>query len=139
MIGIDFTGRTVLVTGGAGGLGRACVEMFLGAGATAVACDLPSDRLEALVEAFRGPDSRLRVVPLDLSDRENCARLPELACAAADVDSLDVLVNAVGVMRTLPLSDISAEQWSRTLDINLTGVFATIQATAKVMPREARS
>ncbi len=133
MINLDFTGRTVLVTGGAGGLGRACVETFLAAGATVVVCDLPSPRLDALVEEVEVPD-RLRVVPLDLSDRDNSAALPALACTAAGVSTLDVLVNAVGVMRTVPFADITAEQWSRTLEINLSGVFATIQAAARLMP-----
>jgi len=134
VINIDFTGRTVLITGGAGGLGRACVEMFLAGGATVVVCDLPSERLDGLVEDLGGTDVRLRVAPLDLSDRNNCARVPELACAAAGTGTLDVLVNAVGVMRTVPFADITAEQWTRTLEVNLSGVFATIQAAARLMP-----
>jgi NAD(P)-dependent dehydrogenase (short-subunit alcohol dehydrogenase family) len=134
VIGIDFSGRTVLVTGGAGGLGRACVEMFLGGGATVVVSDLPSARLDTLVGDLGGTDSRLRVVPLDLSDRDNCARLPQLACEAAGVATIDVLVSAVGVLRTTPFAEVSADQWSRTLEINLNGVFATTQAAARVMP-----
>ena len=133
MINIDFTGRTVLVTGGAGGLGRACVETFLAGGATVVVSDLPCARLDAIVADLGGPNSQLRIVPLDLSDRDNCTRLPALACDAAGVSTLDVLVNAVGVMRTVPFADLTAEQWSRTLEINLSGVFATIQAAAVLM------
>lgn len=132
MIGIDLSGRTALVTGGAGGLGRACVEALLDAGATVVVSDLPSARLEAVV-ADLGGDGRLHSVPLDLSDRANAATLPELACDAAGVDSIEVLVNAVGVLKTTPFAELTAEQWSRTLEINLTGVFATIQSTARLM------
>lgn len=133
VIHLDFTGRTVLITGGAGGLGRACVEAFLEGGAAVVVSDLPSERLDKLVADLGGEVGRLHVVPLDLSDRENCARLPGLACAAAGVDSLDVLVNSVGVLRTAPLVDITSEQWSRTIEINLSGVFATMQAAARLM------
>ncbi|MFC5253317.1 SDR family NAD(P)-dependent oxidoreductase [Streptomyces nigrescens] len=133
MINLDFSGRTVLVTGGAGGLGRACVEMFLEGGARVVVSDLPSGRLDDLVSGSVGEAGRLHLVPLDLSDRENCSRLPELACAAAQVESLDVLVNAVGVVRTAPFADITADQWTRTIEINLSGVFATIQAAAARM------
>lgn len=135
MSGRDFSGRTVLVTGGAGGLGRACVETFLAGGATVVVSDLASDRLDALMSDSAAYDDRLVAVPLDLSVRANCARLPQLACEAAGVTTLDVLVNAVGVMRTIPFADITAEQWSRTLEINLSGVFATIQAAAALMPK----
>jgi NAD(P)-dependent dehydrogenase (short-subunit alcohol dehydrogenase family) len=131
--GLDFSGRTVLVTGGAGGLGRACVESFADGGAQVVVSDLPSARLDALVSGPAGHTGRLHVVPLDLSDRENCARLPGLACEAAGVRSLDALVNAVGVMRTVPFADITHDQWTRTIEINLSGVFATIQAAAARM------
>lgn len=130
---IDFSGRTVLVTGGAGGLGLACVEAFLAGGAVVVVCDLPSERLDTLVAELGGAGGRLRVVPLDLSDRENCAQLPSLACAAAGVGALDILVNAVGIMRTTPFDEVRPGQWSRIMEVNLNGVFATMQAAARVM------
>lgn len=132
MSAFDVTGRTALVTGGAGGLGRACAEALLDGGATVVLCDLPSERLDGTVREL---DARGRVVavPLDLSDRSNCARLPRLACDAAAVARLDILVNAVGVMRTVPFAELGAEQWTRTVEINLNGVFATIHAAAEVM------
>jgi NAD(P)-dependent dehydrogenase (short-subunit alcohol dehydrogenase family) len=133
LITLDFTGRTVLVTGGAGGLGQACVETFLDGGATVVVSDLPSARLDALVSGPAGETGRLRAVPLDLSDVDNCGRLPGLACEAAGVESLDVLVNSVGVLRTAPFAEVTADQWSRTMQINLNGVFATVQAAATLM------
>ena len=131
MTAFDFSGRTALVTGGAGGLGRACVEELLDGDATVVVADLPSARLDQLVDDLGG--GRLHVVPLDLSDRDNCARLPGLACDAAGVETLDILVNCVGVLHTTPFAELSLEQWSRTVEINLSGVFATIQASARLM------
>ena len=50
MTAFDFSGRTALVTGGAGGLGRACVEELLDGDATVVVADLPSARLDQLVD-----------------------------------------------------------------------------------------
>ncbi len=133
MNGGDFSGRTVLITGGAGGLGRACAELLVDSGATVVVSDLPSERLEQLEASFAEHPGRFHTVPLDLSDRENCRRLPSLALEAAGTDSLDVLVNAVGVLRTTPFAELGSDQWSRTLEINLSGVFTTMQAAAAVM------
>ncbi len=131
-LGLDFSGRTVLVTGAAGGLGRACAELFLTTGATVVACDLDSPRLE-VVGAELAAHGRVHTVGLDLSDLAACRALPGLAVEAAGAARLDVLVNAVGIMRTTPFADLDDEQWQRTLDINLTGVFATVQAAASLM------
>lgn len=133
MSALDFAGRTALVTGGAGGLGRACVETFLDGGGTVVVSDVSSRRLDQLVDELAGASGRVHPIELDLSDRDNCGRLPALACHEAGVDSLDVLVNSVGVMKTLPFADITADQWTRTIEINLNGVFTTIQAAARVM------
>lgn len=132
MTAFDLTGRTALVTGGAGGLGRACATTLLDGGATVVLCDLPSEGLDRAARELGG-HGPVVTVTLDLSERSSCARLPRLACDAAGVQRLDILVNAVGVLRTVPFGELSADQWTRTMEINLNGVFATIQAAADVM------
>lgn len=110
------------------------METFLDGGAMVVVCDLPSDRLDSTVAALeKDAAGRVHALGLDLSDWDNCARLPSLACESAGVDTLDVLVNAAGVLRTIPFDHITREQWCRTMGINLDGVFATIQAAARVM------
>lgn len=135
---LGLVGRRVLVTGGAGGLGRASAETLLAHGASVVVCDVPGARLDAAVDELTASyPGRVVAVPLDLSVRESCAALPALACEAGGHDGLDVLVNAVGVMRTTPLAELGAEQWDRTLAINLSGVFATTQAAAALMPEGA--
>ena len=121
MTGFDFTGRTALITGGAGGLGRASAELLIESGATVVVGDLPSDRLDALAASFADRPGRFHAVPIDLSDRENCRRLPSLALEAAGVGVLDILVNAVGVLRTTPFAELDDAQWSRTLKITSAG------------------
>jgi NAD(P)-dependent dehydrogenase (short-subunit alcohol dehydrogenase family) len=126
--GLDFTGRVVLVTGGAGGLGRACAATFRDHGGTVVLSDLPSERLDAAAAEIGAV-----AVPADLSDVEQCRALPGRALEAAGAGRLDVLVNAVGVMRTTPFADLATEQWDRTLAVNLSGVFATTQAAAALM------
>ncbi|WP_028473136.1 SDR family NAD(P)-dependent oxidoreductase [Nocardioides alkalitolerans] len=130
---LGLAGRRVLVTGGAGGLGRASAETLLAHGASVVVCDVPGERLESAAAELASYGDRAHAVALDLSVRENCTALPALACEAAGLDGLDVLVNAVGIMRTTPMLELAPEQWDRTLAINLSGVFATTQAAAALM------
>ncbi|MFW6775011.1 SDR family NAD(P)-dependent oxidoreductase [Nocardioides sp. CPCC 205120] len=129
-----LAGRRALVTGGAGGLGRACAEAFLEGGAVVVLSDAPGSPVGAVADelgtAYPG---RVHALALDLSTKEQAAALPGLALEVAGLDGLDVLVNAVGVMRTTPLADLGFDQWDRTLAVNLSGVFATTQAAARLM------
>lgn len=127
---LDFTDRVALVTGGAGGLGRACAELLVDRGATVVLADLPGDRLQAAAGELGA-----LALPADLSDLEVCGELPARALTLAGSDRLDVLINAVGVMRTVPMAELPLNQWERTLNVNLSGVFATMQASAEVMDR----
>jgi NAD(P)-dependent dehydrogenase (short-subunit alcohol dehydrogenase family) len=128
----DFTGKLVLVTGGAGGLGLSCARVFAEHGATVALADLPSSRLDDAVASLSESGKAL-ALGVDLSDLTVCTELPALACQAAGAESIDVLVNAVGIMRTQPITDLTPEHWARTMSINLNGVFATTQAAAERM------
>ncbi|MDT9592278.1 SDR family NAD(P)-dependent oxidoreductase [Nocardioides zeae] len=131
---VDLGGRRALVTGGAGGLGRACAEAFLAGGAQVVLADAPTSAVAEVAEDLSGAHpGRVHAVAIDLATAEGAGSLPALACEVAGTDGLDVLVNAVGIMRTTPFDELEPEAWQRTLDVNLTGVFATTQAAARLM------
>ena len=122
---IDLTGRTALVTGGAGGLGFACARALADAGADVVLSDLEGPRLtEAAAEL--GVAAR----PADLTDRAQAVSL------VADLDRIDVLVNCAGIMRTTPLLDIEPEEWLRVVDVNLNATFWLTQAAGRRMTRQ---
>ncbi|MEV4570581.1 SDR family NAD(P)-dependent oxidoreductase [Nonomuraea sp. NPDC049419] len=119
---IDLTGRTALVTGGAGGLGFACARALTDAGADIVLSDLESPRLsEAAAEL--GAAAR----PADLTDRAQATALVD------GLDRLDVLVNCAGIMRTTPLLDIEPGEWLRIVDVNLNATFWLTQAAGRRM------
>ncbi|MEV5327764.1 SDR family NAD(P)-dependent oxidoreductase [Nonomuraea sp. NPDC052634] len=119
---IDLTGRTALVTGGAGGLGFACARALADAGADVVLSDLEGPRLtEAAAEL--GVAAR----PADLTDRTQAVSL------VADLDRIDVLVNCAGIMRTTPLLDIEPDEWLRVVDVNLNATFWLTQAAGRRM------
>ena len=123
----DLSGRIVLVTGGTGGIGRACVERLHRYGATvAFTCvENVEDPAEAL-ESFDLPN--LSVHPLDLRSSESIQRC--IDSVVAQHGTIDILLNnaAVGSATVAAFSDDPAEQDSLMLTINADGTLKMCQA-----------
>jgi NAD(P)-dependent dehydrogenase (short-subunit alcohol dehydrogenase family) len=125
---MDLSGRAALVTGGGGGLGRAVAAALVRCGASVVIADLPGERLEKAAAGLGG----VPALGVDLSDPVTCRDAPGAAAERAG-RPLSILVNAVGIMKTRPPAEITDDEWRRTLDVNLTGVFHTLRAAAELM------
>jgi NAD(P)-dependent dehydrogenase (short-subunit alcohol dehydrogenase family) len=125
-LAVDLSGRRVLVTGAAGGLGAAVTRCLLDAGASVAASDRPGT-LDAGPADGGGP--RPVVVAADLT--REAADLPGRATEA--LGGLDGLVNAAGLMRTTPFADVSAQEWQQIVDVDLTAVFLVTQAACALM------
>src|SRR6476619_4728320 len=93
---LDLAGRTALVTGAAGGIGRACVLRLAAAGAEVRAVDLDAAGLDELTELARGLPGAVEPYPLDLTDLDAAEH------AAADTD---VLVNNAGLQTVRPIEE----------------------------------
>jgi NAD(P)-dependent dehydrogenase (short-subunit alcohol dehydrogenase family) len=102
------------VTGAAGGLGRAIVDLFAARGARVTGCDRPGVALDAIGLADRRT--------FDLTDRAAAARAAEALVAAGAAP--DILINNAGWTRAETLADTSPEAAGTEIDLNLTGVVA---------------
>jgi NAD(P)-dependent dehydrogenase (short-subunit alcohol dehydrogenase family) len=129
-VALDLTGRHILVTGAAGGLGRAVVRRLVQCGAEVAASDLTKESVEAVAEACEGP-GRVLALAADLGDVEEARRLPQDASDA--LGGLDGLVNCAGVMQTKPFSELTAAEWQRVIDLDLTATFHVLQQAANLM------
>lgn len=137
---IDFTGKTVWVTGAARGIGRATAIAFAEAGASVIVSDIARqvggltyetatrddlDETVALVAGASG--SRGRVVPVicDVRDREACSRA--VAIGLERFGRLDAVVANAGIA-SWPAStwQASPEQWQTMIDVVLTGTWTTL-------------
>lgn len=111
---LDYTGKTVLVTGGGVGIGRGIAEGFAKAGAKLVIAEIDPERAAAVAAAL--PDAE--VVVCDVLDRATPALLAQRVEQVAG--KLDVLVNNVGhFVHALPFAMLSGDQVDEILDVNL--------------------
>lgn len=124
---IDFTGKTVIVTGGAHGFGRAIALGFAERGAIVHVCDVNE---EGLAETVRLCGDKARAHRLDVGDRS------AVQATVAAIGDVDILVNNAGGVRGQvgrPIEEISEEDWKAIFDVNLSGAFFVSQAVAPGM------
>jgi NAD(P)-dependent dehydrogenase (short-subunit alcohol dehydrogenase family) len=127
---VDMSGKSVLVTGAAGGLGFACAEKFVEAGASVVLSDLPGEALDSAARRLSGR-GKVAGVPADLSSKQQCSRMVEEA--RRRMGRIDSLVSCAGIMQTRPLVEITEDDWRRVIDVNLMGTFFVTQAVGEAM------
>ncbi|MBT2450716.1 glucose 1-dehydrogenase [Streptomyces sp. ISL-43] len=122
-----FTGKSVLVTGGGSGIGRAVALAFAAEGASVVVAGrsaAPLDETVALIEEEGGTAA---AVTADVTRSEDVRAL--IRSTVEHFGSLDVAVNNAGVFRGgAPVADLPEEDWRTLLDVNVTGVLFSLQA-----------
>jgi NAD(P)-dependent dehydrogenase (short-subunit alcohol dehydrogenase family) len=113
--------RVVLVTGAAGGIGRAVAERFLVQGDAVCLADVDDEGLAKAAAELEGQGRGISTVVADVRSAAGCEAM---VGAATDAHGrLDVLVNCAGVWVEGPTHEMTEAQWDRTVDVNLKGTF----------------
>jgi 3-oxoacyl-[acyl-carrier protein] reductase len=131
---VQFTGKTVLVTGAAHGFGRAISRAFAERGARVWACDVLDDELRETARLCLEAGGVCHALRTDVRDRS--AVDSWVAQASAAWGHVDILVNnAGGVLGQVgrPLEEITPDEWQIIFDVNVTGAFYCSQAVAPFM------
>lgn len=128
----DFEGKVALVTGGGSGIGRASAALFAARGASVVVADLDEDGGRTTVKEIEGAGGAARFVRTDVADP---AHVDAMVATAVDTfGRLDVALNNAGLPSTYAaLADQTLADWDRTIAVNLTSVFLSMQAEIPVM------
>jgi meso-butanediol dehydrogenase/(S,S)-butanediol dehydrogenase/diacetyl reductase len=148
---MEIRDRTVIVTGGARGIGRGIAEAFAREGARVVLGDLgggragggaggwayrlaSQDDLEETAAGIRRAGGEALAVEVDVSDAAACERLVSTARSA--FGSVDVLVNNAGLIKAGAVQDYEERDWDRLFAVNVKGVFLACRAAIPAL-REA--
>jgi 3-oxoacyl-[acyl-carrier protein] reductase len=117
-----LSGKVAVVTGGTRGIGRAITERLLREGAAVAVCSRSHENVHAFVQdCAPAADGRLLAESADVSKLEDVRRF--FASVDARFGGLDFLVNNAGIGVFKSVADLTAEDWSRTIDLNLSGVY----------------
>lgn len=133
----DFENKVVLLTGGAGDIGRAAAHRVIERGGRIVLTDQDGDGLRDALGDLNAPGApAAESWLLDVTDVNAVERVfGEIHAAAGRID---VLVNCAGIYRHQEVVAMSEVEWDATLDVNLKGVFATCRAAGRLMMAQAQ-
>ncbi len=121
-----LTDKIVLVTGAAGGIGRATAQRFHDEGARLLLCDVVPLQATELAARFR---DRMTYVQADVSTPPGLEAVERLM----QQDGVDVLVNNAGITRDKSIGKLSVDEWDQVIAVNLTAVFRLCQSAGRVM------
>ncbi|KAH8907988.1 NAD(P)-binding protein [Coniochaeta sp. PMI_546] len=135
MTTLSAQGKTVLVTGAGGGLGKVIAETFLNAGANVVICDINQSRVSSVSDAWSQTEShagRFLAQQADVTSEDSLRSLVD--AAVAKFGRLDILVNNAGVMDNFtPVGACSKAEWDRVIGVNLTGSYLATKVAVNRM------
>ena len=123
--------QVAIVTGAAGGIGRAIAHRFAREGAIAVIADLAMAAAEATAAEFAAEGLRAMPVAMDVGDE--AAVDAGVAAVLAAHGRVDVLVSNAGIQIVHPIEEFTLAEWRRMLSIHLDGAFLTTRACLRPM------
>jgi NAD(P)-dependent dehydrogenase (short-subunit alcohol dehydrogenase family) len=136
---MNLSGRVVLITGGAGHIGRAMADAVAELGASVAIADINEESCRSTAQWLEERHTvHAAFFALDLAEEESVASLPNRV--AKQLGRLDVLINCAAFVGTsglegwvVPFEEQSVDTWRRAIEVNLTSVFTLTQAAAPLL------
>ena len=132
----SLSGRVALITGSAGGIGKAIAKRFAEEGACVIINDINQERLSSATEEFKklfGKDSVSSVL-LDVTNQQTI--IEAMQHTALAFGGVDIVVNNAGISISKPIADHTIQDWDKLYDILVKGQFLVSQAGIEVMRKQ---
>ena len=132
----NLAGRVALITGGAGGIGRATAERLAGEGACVVLTDIDAETLKSAHVSFAkrfGADN-VRSIVLDVTNEGAVA--DSFAETAVEFGGIDILVSNAGIASSAPIEATELSMWNRNIEILATGYFLVSREAFRLFRRQ---
>ncbi len=130
-------GKVALVTGAARGIGRGIAEVFAAEGADVAVNDVDQmQQAEEVAAAIRSAGRRALTVQADVAKRSDVEPMVERVWK--ELGPIDILVNNAGIETIVPFLELTDEQWTRLVDVNLRGAWLCSQVFCRRVVQEKR-
>lgn len=124
-------GKVAIVTGGASGIGEATVRCMVEEGAHVLIADLNVEAGQKLAEELNSPDTRVIFQRVNVTSEEEIIQMVDRA--VTEFGKLDIIFNNAGIGSMNPSTDLSYEDWRKTISVNLDGVFLCSKYAIRAM------
>lgn len=130
----DLTGKVAVVTGGAGGIGRAQALGLADAGADVVVTSRKLEHLEEAAKEISDKGRQSLAVTVDVTDEKSVANMVDSVLKA--FSRIDILVNSHGISIRKPADAFPIEEWQQVMNVNTRGTFLVCQAIGRLMIKQ---
>lgn len=129
-----LTDKVAVVTGGGAGIGREICERLAADGAAVVVVDIAAESARSVADSIMTGGGQALAVECDIALVDEINRA--IGTAESAFGRIDILVNNAGVRHVASILDETPESWSRTIDVDLTGAFFSLQRVLPAMTRQ---
>ncbi|SDP83648.1 SDR family NAD(P)-dependent oxidoreductase [Desulforhopalus singaporensis] len=129
-----FKDKSIVITGGAGGMGRALARKFANNGAKVMISDLSEQGCLEIWNELSKLGTEIQTFPGNLAEKGYCENL--IAHTAEKFGGVDILINNAGIIPRGPILDTTDEMWHSCFDVNLTAVFYLCRAAIPHMQKQ---
>ena len=136
MIDFGLQDRVLYVTGGGSGIGRAIATLAARGGMKVAVADAIGERAQEVAVALRQEGAQALALTLDVRDGAACAAAVQ--AIEAELGAIDAMVASAGVSTPARAEEMTDEVWVRCLDVNLTGMFRSVQPVGRGMLKRQR-
>ncbi|MBI3610590.1 MAG: bifunctional rhamnulose-1-phosphate aldolase/short-chain dehydrogenase [Nitrospirae bacterium] len=132
----ELSRRIALVTGAAGGIGKAIAERLAAEGAMVVLTDIDLEKTRAVAEAInqKAGEANAAAVKMDVTSESSVKRAYEEAVRA--YGGLDILVSNAGIAKSSPVDRLSLSDWDRSIAVNATGHFLVCREAIRIFKEQ---